>query len=181
MLRRRLFVPFCLVFTLAGTHLSHAQALPELLPFEHHVRTTDPHLRALVRHGVDTSATFAEIVTHLTQTDVLVYVEQARFANPQLDGQLTFVVSTGGVRYLRIQIGWARPPRQQLAALAHELRHAIEVAGAPAIIDDQSLAEEYGRLGIEKSQHVGRRQFETGAAIEAGRRVWREYVESPAY
>lgn len=87
------------------------------------------------------------------------------------------MVAAGGVRYVKVQAAWDRPGQRQLATIAHELQHATEIAEAPAIVDDESMAEEYGRrIGFEKDQHHGRRRFESQAAIEAGQRVWREYV-----
>ena len=147
----------------------------ELRPFEHHVRTTDPHLRALIRHGVDTSPTFNTLVDQLTRTDIIVIVVPGQMAEPNLDGELTFMVKAGGMRYLKVELACDRHPRQLLAAIAHELQHAAEIAGFPAIVDDESMARAYAQfIGYEKTPHRGRRRFDSQAAIDAGRQVWKE-------
>ena len=109
-------------------------------------------------------------------TDVLVYVEPRRFANPRLEGTLTFITNAGGRHYLKVQFAADRTPRQQLAAIGHELQHALEVARSPAIGSSMTLAHEYMQIGWEKQPDQGGRRFESSAAIQAGQRVWREYV-----
>ena len=36
---------------------------------------------------------------------------------------------------------------QQIAMMAHELQHAVEIAETPAIVDGESLVREYKRIG----------------------------------
>jgi hypothetical protein len=61
--------------------------------------------------------------------------------------------------------------------LGHELRHAVEVAGAPWVLDESSLAEEYRRIGFPSGGRNGA-AFESRAAIDAGERVLRELTLS---
>ena len=57
----------------------------ELRRFEHHVRTTDVDLRALIRHGVDTSPAFSAIVDgHITT--VIAGVVLAQYGTGPLKG-----------------------------------------------------------------------------------------------
>jgi hypothetical protein len=167
------FLPFCAGFLLLATQTSVADPLRD---FEHHVRTLDPQLRALIRRGVDTSPSLRALVAALMHSDVLVYVERQRLANPALAGMLTFVTRAGGVRYLRIQIAWDLAPQRQIATLAHELQHAIEVARTPSVIDSPTLAQAYAHIGWERERRGRQRGFESDAAIKAGIRVYREYV-----
>jgi hypothetical protein len=96
---RPVFVRLCLVFLALPTSLSFAG---ELRAFEHHVRTEHPQVRALLRRGFDTSPSLRAMIERLMATDVLVYVEPQRFANPRLEGTLTFITMAGGRRYLKV-------------------------------------------------------------------------------
>jgi hypothetical protein len=55
--------------------------------------------------------------------------------------------------------------------LAHELQHAVEVAGAPEVRSGAQMAALMKRIG--RSREAGR-QFETDGAIECGRQAGRE-------
>jgi hypothetical protein len=63
---------------------------------------------------------------------------------------------------------------RQLALIAHELQHAVEVAAAPHVVDVATLAQEYERIGHATRHRVEMRSFETLAAIAAARRVLAE-------
>ena len=60
-----------------------------------------------------------------------------------------------------------------IGLLGHELQHAAEIAGEPSVVDHESLAACYRRIGFS-SPAGGRNRFESTAAIEAGRRVTRD-------
>ncbi|MBI4264084.1 MAG: hypothetical protein HY657_06900 [Acidobacteria bacterium] len=146
----------------------------ELRDFEHHVRTTDLYLRELIRDAVDTSPTFRALVARLQRSDVIVYVSREGTL-PSVDGQLTFRVASGGVRYLAIRLAWNRTPRRHVASLAHELQHAVEIADAPWVVDEATLEREYARMGDHGPEYGTVKTFETKAAIQAGRQAWRDY------
>jgi len=62
----------------------------------------------------------------------------------------------------------------QIAALGHELRHAVEIADAPSVVDVASLGELYRRIGFASHGVRKGTGFESRAAIESARRVWAE-------
>ena len=66
----------------------------------------------------------------------------------------------------------------QIAILAHELRHAVEIADAPGVIDRASLAREYKRIGYpERSPRCEDAIASTrSAAVEAGYPVLRDLI-----
>ena len=141
------------------------------------IRTTDGRLQSLIADGIGRSPTFRALVARLERSDVVVYVHcDARTARG--GGRLTFVSSAGGFRYVVVRMGWLPSRAQQIAMLAHELQHAVEIADTPAIVDGPSLAREYRRM-------VGARQvpapaltmaFDTNAANEGGHQVLRELM-----
>jgi hypothetical protein len=140
-----------------------------------HIRMTDPHLQRLVRDGLDTSPTFRALVDRLIGSDVIVYLECDHFPSSGVDGRLTFATSAGGYRYLMIRVRQRGSRQHQMALVAHELRHAVEVADTPAIVDGHSMAREYGRMGyLTRWAQLPVTSFDTAAAVQAGYEVLRE-------
>jgi hypothetical protein len=139
------------------------------------IRSTDRRVHALLDAGVRHSPTFRDLVDRLERADVVVYVCRGRDPDVRVAGRLTFVSAAGGLRYVVVRIVPFLTRAHQIAVLAHELQHAVEIADTPAIVDSASLAREYMRMG-----HVSRRStmpgiaFDTVAAVEAGRRVLEE-------
>ena len=56
-----------------------------------------------------------------------------------------------------------------MAAIGHELRHAVEVLSDPAVTNDRAIYFFYDREGP-----TGSGRFETAAAVRAGLEVWAE-------
>lgn len=143
------------------------------VPF--HVRTTDPRLRRLVRDGLETSPTFRALVDRLIGSDVIVYLECDNFPSSGVDGRLSFATSAGGYRYLLIRIRQKGTRQHEIALLAHELRHAVEVVDTPSIVDAASMAREYERMGyVMRWAQLPVTAFDTAAAVQAGYEVLRE-------
>jgi hypothetical protein len=139
-----------------------------------HVRTMDTRLRAEIDEGLARSSLFRDLVARLDASDVIVYVESECAMSPRLFARLTFMASGGGRRYVNVRVSCALTDSEQIAALGHELRHAVEIADAPAIINDASLAAEYARIGFASHGVRKGSGYESRAAIDAGQRVWAE-------
>ncbi len=138
-----------------------------------HVRTMDSRIRAEIDEGLARSSLFRDLVARLDASDVIVYVETECAMSPRLFGRLTFMGAGGGRRYVKVRVS-CMGVTQQIAALGHELRHAVEIADAPSIVDEASLAAEYQRIGF--ASHAVRKGsgYESRAAIDAAQRVWEE-------
>jgi hypothetical protein len=129
-----------------------------------------------------TSPTLRKLVARLLASDVVVYLARDRQLSPKLQGKTTFKGMAGGVRYLQVSVGWSLLPTFQIATLAHELQHSAEIAAAPWVVDERSLADEYARIGYDSpsvSTAPGR-AFESAEAVAVGLRVWREFVSKSA-
>lgn len=145
------------------------------------LRTTDRRLQALIEEGMRTSPTLHALVQRLEQSDVVVYLQCDTAWSPRVAGRLTFVSSAGGLRYVVVRIAHFRSVAAQIAILAHELQHAVEVADTPAIVDGPSLAREYQRMGyVNTWSSIPGVAFDTHAAVRAGKRVLREMSGSAA-
>jgi hypothetical protein len=136
------------------------------------IRTDDRHLQRLIDEGMRRSATLRALGQRITRSDVVVYVFCDGDPQSRIAGRMTFLSAAGGMRYLVVRLAPLQSRVQLIAMLAHELQHVVEVADTPAIVDSESLAREYLRIG-----HVNRHSptpglaFDTRAAIAIGHRV----------
>ncbi|HXD19134.1 MAG TPA: hypothetical protein VN654_19110 [Vicinamibacterales bacterium] len=137
-----------------------------------HVRTMDVRLRAGINEGMARSSSFRDLVARLDGSDVIVYVEPECPMSQRLFGRLTFMAASGGRRYVNVRIACGLNPDEQIAALGHELRHAVEIADAPSVVDVASLGELYRRIGFASHGVPHGLGFESRAAIDTARRVW---------
>lgn len=142
------------------------------------IRSTDRRLRALLDEGLRLSPTLRALVARLHASDVVVYLQCDGPSGP--DGRLTFLTAAAGSRYVVVRM--ARFPRyQQIAMMAHELQHAVEIAETPAIVDGPSLVREYRRFGYETTWNSRPGiSFDTQAAVRAGEQVLREVMKEDA-
>jgi hypothetical protein len=136
------------------------------------IRTIEPQMRALIDDAVNSSATVRALVERITASDVVVFVECERNPAVSAAGRLNFMVAAGGQRYVVIRL---KPKRRAvaIAMLAHELQHAVEIVDTPAIVDEESMAREYARIGYRSHTAHGM-AFDTKAAVDVGRRVVEE-------
>jgi hypothetical protein len=148
-----------------NAHLLAQEPAPP--PFRH-VRSLSSDARELLAMGGARSVLIRSLLDRLEASDLVVYVDVRWFSDTRM-GQLAFVASAPGVRYVAIHIACGRTALDQLAALAHELRHAVEVADAAAVVDLRSFGDLYAHIGIDVGSDRTKRQFETDAAVDAGR------------
>jgi hypothetical protein len=137
-----------------------------------HIRTTNRRLLRLLRDGVRSSDTFRRLVDRLRQSDVVVYLECGR--GEQSAGRLTFMSAVGGYRYVHVRVARLAVADVQIALIGHELRHAVEIADAPGVVDASSLAREYERIGYLSPRLTPGVSFDSDAAVEAGYQVLRD-------
>jgi hypothetical protein len=176
MSRLHWFVSALLLLLVATPSIANA-ADPSRDGFASHIRTTDDRLRRLLEQGTRTSPTLRTLVHRLLDSDVVVYLwcEGSSPAIP--DGRLTFVSSVGGRRYVVVRLVRLASRERQIAILAHELQHAVEIADAPDVIDHASLEHEYRRIGYVSAGSMAEAiSFDTTAAVQAGISVLREVM-----
>jgi hypothetical protein len=169
-MRRALFVA-CLLLTAAPARAQTAASVP-------HLRTGAADLRTLLRTTAAASPALQALVERLEGSDLIIYIE-IRALPASLDGRIGWIGAAGGMRFLKIEIACARLAAVQATALAHELRHALEIADAPWIDGPAALARHYARIGTE-SGGADRLMFETDAARLFGIRVRKEIAAARA-
>jgi hypothetical protein len=140
------------------THRSSAETTPR-------IRIFDPVLRELFDQGVTQSPTFRSLVEKVEASSILVFVEGDIRMPVQLGARLNFVTSVNDFRYVRVAIDLTLPPRRQIALLAHELQHTLEIAERPDIVDVEAMESLYEDIGFPSFEQRRHRNFETDAAI----------------
>jgi hypothetical protein len=147
-----------------------------LTAVDRRVRGLASDVQTLLARGMARSSTFSRLMTDIDNTDVIVYVEFSEKLPSATAGRLLFGGSTrAGTRYLRIQLSPEATIAQQIAVLAHELQHALEVGLAPDVLDQASFAQLYERIGSANPPPHG---YDTEAARAVGRRVMLEVQDS---
>lgn len=165
------FIAVCLIL---GAGHAVAAPTPSPSPSLHWTRTRPltPGALALIEAAAERSAIVQGLLDDLERTDLVVYIADAMpgaFVGPK--SALTLVSGASATRYLMIRIDSMRLPLPaRIAALGHELYHALEVAAAPEVRDIAGLATLYRRIGWETS--AGR--FESRGAQEATFQIARQ-------
>jgi hypothetical protein len=159
-----------LVPALLCTTLATASDPPSPLSApDRRVRSTDRRIVELLHRGVERSKTFAELVTALNTTDVIVYIERVSTLPTTLAGRLLLLPMAGNQRYLRIQVRGDLSPVELIALIGHELRHALEIAEHPGVRDESAMLTLYQQIGHPSTGAL--HTYDTQAAQTAGRQV----------
>jgi hypothetical protein len=154
--------------------ITRVSAADSAAPFPH-IRSNQSALLEAVDQASRASATFRQLAERLSASDVIVYLHYRMAGEPGLAGATSFMSAAGGLRYLRVSIDPRLLGCQRLALLGHELQHAVEIAAAPSVVDQQSLEALYRSVGF-RSPAACARCFESADAIAAGRRIQREVL-----
>ena len=133
------------------------------------VRSSRPAVAEQIHATAGQSGTFCRLLETIGRTDGLVYVSPGRCGR-NIRACLTHqVIVAGPQRVLHILVDDTRERRMLMAAIGHELRHAVEVLENPAIASTAALVDFYQHHGLR----IGK-TLETEAAIQAGVDVYRE-------
>lgn len=136
------------------------------LPF---LRTEDTRVAAALARGRGESPTFRAIVDRLDTSDLIVYVSRGKLSG-QTAASTQLLTTTGGYRYVRVTIDLEPDTDVGVAMLGHELRHALELADAPWVVDDETVVSLYRDIGYASC--VGAKPcYDTLEAVDTGRQV----------
>jgi len=161
-----------LLVTLLAPHRSYAQSSP-------HVRFLDPVLKELFDQGMQQSPTLRALVEKIEATPILVFIEGDIRMPSHLGARLNFVTSVNGLRYVRVDIDCTLSPRRQVALLAHELQHALEIGERRDILDAEGMESLYEEIGFQSSDNGSHKSYETEAAKDIQRAVDEELGMRP--
>jgi hypothetical protein len=145
------------------------------------VRGDSEDVRLLLSSGIQRSPTFRAIVDRLEASDLIVEVQCGSFKSSMLAGRTMLLSARASVRYVLVEIACPAPEPSALAILGHELRHALEIASEPWVVDEASLEKLYTKIGFSTCLPAGVfSEFETADAREAGERVHHELFHPAA-
>ena len=176
---QRLFSFTCVALLLAALVAGQSPA-----PTGERVRGMNAAARQLLALAEQESRIVRGLLHRIDGSDLLVMVS-IEPAPPTPTGRETsfrastrLLVKAGALRYVAVWISsewfvtaaWYR----QVALLAHELQHAVEIADDQTIVDQGTMLGRYRCLGRE----WGRLRFETDAALDVEARVSREVKAS---
>jgi hypothetical protein len=129
----------------------------------------DKAIAALLREAAERSPTFQRLVALIDATDGIVYIEEGACGHGVRACLPLTIKVAGPHRILRIVVNLRRARDELIAAIGHELRHALEVLMCPSIRTNTAMYFFYDRHSA-----TGNDSFETPAALEAGRDVGAE-------
>ena len=141
------------------------------------LRSDDPLVLNLVTRGLDGSETFRRLYQRLEDSNLIVHLRRST-QMPQGSAYTQFITYAGSYRFVRITLNVAEADDTSVALLGHELRHAVELAEAPAVDDDDDYQRLYDRIGYLSCTRAAPRCYETVAAVRAGRAVLVELREA---
>ena len=136
------------------------------------LRTEDRRLAAALMRGRDESPTFRAIVDRLDDSDLIVYVSRGSLRG-QASASTQLLTATGGYRYVRVTLELDPDTDVGVAMLGHELRHALELADAPWVVDDGAVISLYEKIGYASCMRATP-CYDTQDAVKAGRQVLAE-------
>ncbi len=136
------------------------------------VRSTEQYVIALVREGYDRSPAFRQLVDTLERSNVIVLVQPGICAGGRIRSCLVSVAGSERDRHIRIKIDPQRTIRDGLiAAVAHELEHAVEIAEHPEITDAPGVVRLYRQMAFGRCHDGLSEECETKRALETEQTV----------
>jgi hypothetical protein len=150
---------------------AHASEMPAGI---RRIRVLPPCLTTLITDAAALSATLRFLVARIERSDLIVYVRCVAMTNTALAGRLMFMTAILEQRFLMIEVRTPEQWQTQVATVAHELQHAVEIANTSWVRSDQTMALYYRQSGITIADKP--LTFDTEAARQVGLRVQREII-----
>jgi hypothetical protein len=140
-----------------------AAAAEEVVQRAPRVRSEHPTILRLIAQATERSATFRREIEAIHATDGLIFVHEGRCGGGMFACLMHTVERAGPYRLLRVKLDLRQSDLDSMAAIGHELQHAIEVLSDPHVTDNHTIVSFFQQLAP-----AGTDRFETTAAIRAG-------------
>jgi hypothetical protein len=141
------------------------------------IRSNITFVDQLVQNGIAHSPTFAAEALELASSDLVVFIEPVLQMPPELSAYLVFMSATMACRFVRIRYDVHLSDPRAIAMIGHELKHAIEIANHPEVVDNASLSAMYKRWGRQVSDAD---VYDSVEAVLAGRTILQELLNPVA-
>ena len=175
---RRIVVMALFLFLFLSWSLAPSSHASETPARTRRLRVLPPCAKNLIEDATAQSSTIRALATRIEQSDLIVFIRCLPFKDHLLAGRMVFLTSIAGQRYLVIELKSPEQWNTQVATVAHELQHAVEVANEPSVRNQATMAQYYRRTGVTISSRP--LIFDTEAARQTGLRVQRELAMPPA-
>jgi hypothetical protein len=137
-----------------------------------HVRVMNRRIAAAFELARSRSEAFRVVLAAIDASDTYVVIEEGRCPESTIRSCLHMLApGVAGARAVRIRVDSRQPLTTVVAQLAHELRHAGEIAAHPAVIDGPSLRAMYRQIGYQSCAGPQGECWETRAAQSTERLV----------
>lgn len=130
------------------------------------VRSESVTLRRLITQATEESATFRREIEAIDASDGLVYVQDGRCGRGLAACFMHSVELAGPYRLLRVKVDLRRSALETMAAVGHELRHALEILSDPRLRTNEAIYFFYRRVPSASNY-----AFETDVAEQAERDI----------
>jgi hypothetical protein len=150
------------LLTLTAGVDARAQNAPQLRP-------VNPTSGALMADAQQKSATVRELIGKLEASNLVVYVNVAPLTADSPESGLRFIGSSKVQRFVLISVSADSAADRRIELLGHELRHAVEVAGASWVRNDIDFQTLISRVGWRDASQA--RGYETTAATATEHQV----------
>ena len=164
----------CFLVFLAPLAARAQDARPAPVP---HFRSSEPDLLDALAAGARDSPTFHGLLGRIGASNVVVYLIYDAAPPSGVAARVNFIAAAGGWRYVRIAIDRRYRGCQRLGLLGHELRHVVEIAEAPGVVDAPSMVALYRAIGFSGPAPGVAVGFDSEAAKEAGWQVEHELAD----
>lgn len=146
------------------------------MPVSPRLRPADMTSARAFERGLACCPTIRALVREVESSDLIVYVEAGFVELPAVARTMLMGAGTS-TRYVRVTLHRTMSPDSLIELLGHELQHAVEIARAPEVRDDDAMLALYRRIGIHGNRA---NHFETSLARQIGARVRGEVAKRPS-
>ena len=129
-----------------------------------HLQTSDGQIASAIEACYRLSPACQRLIDEIEASSTIVYIRPGQCRIGRRGSCLMFSAAESGVRYLQIVLDKDLDGECLVAAAAHELQHALEVARAPQVVDLKSLRLLYTRIGFSTHESGMREDWETEEA-----------------
>ena len=131
----------------------------------------------LVREGYDRSPIFRGLVDTIQRSNVTVWVQPGLCALGRIRSCVVSVSGSAQGRYVWIKIDPQRTITSGLiAAIAHELQHAVEIAEHPEVTDASGVVKFYRKIALGRCREGLSEECETARALDTEKAVLAELL-----
>jgi len=155
------------IVAVMGLQMTGASSDGSAEPSYTRVRSTERYMIGLVREGYDRSPTFRGLVDTIQRSNVTVWVQPGLCAAGRIRSCVVSVSGTPQARYIWIKIDPQRTITSGLiAAIAHELQHAVEIAEHSEVTDASGVVKLYRGIALGRCREGLSEECETARALE---------------